>query len=258
MTRKVQDWFSARAGDVGGGGGGSGALPPGLARIPGSGADVRSLRVGLLTSGGPSAALPPAVVLLAAALVHALASGGGSCVLPATAALLHSPIFRREVLGCGVEEEGGLRVPPSLAFGQAPPPHGPPPASAGLHIMDMPAVVDPSETLTGLAATGAHIVLLLSCEEEGSARAHVAPGHPLVPVLHLAATQAAAPSAALAAAADAVLTPPTPGAPLEDTLTLWLGNTLRLLARTAGGHLRPKSAGAVFFSITRGHVGVST
>lgn len=135
-----------------------------------------------------------------------------------------------------------------------------PTVDAGLHVMDMPAVRDWSETVTGLAAAGVHIVLALTSESAApGTKPIVAPGHPLIPVLHVGLTpDVTGGSAALTSACDVVLTPPAVGSAVEDTVTSWLRGTLAALAETAAGARKVKSAGATFFSITRGLVGVST
>lgn len=286
VTAKVTAFFAGRARETLEAAGATGAPAP-IARGPGL--DARTLSVGLLLTGPASAPVAPETALLAAALARTLASHGGSLVLPSTSALLRSQLFTDEVGATSPsarqqqdDSESGAVVP-SLAFGQSlllpaissykcadAPEHAPeaepeaPPAAveAGLHVMDMPSVRDWSETVTGLAATGVHVVLALT-SESSPAKPMIAPGHPLVPVLHLALTSGSAPVAegdysALAAATDEVLAPPAPGSSQEDTVTAWLRGTLAALARTAGGQARTKSASAPFFSVTRGHVGVST
>jgi hypothetical protein len=291
VTGKVAAWFGASTHEAVAAARAATGAPP-VARTPGL--DARALSVGLLLTGPPSAfakagGVPPEVALTAAALARTLVGAGGSLVLPSSSPLLKSPLFTDEVVplsraGAGVggaddDSEGGPFSVPSLAFGQSlqlPPTSSYDGSSAaaagatatatvepGLHVMDMPSVRDWSETVTGLAAAGCHVVLALTVEQQptaGGAQHVVAPGHPLVPVLHvgLAPSADAPPSKALAAATDAVLAPPAAGSPVEDTVTAWLGSVLRLLAEVAGGGRRVKAADAVFFSVTRGHVGVST
>ena len=63
---------------------------------------------------------------------------------------------------------------------------GPGARSGGvLHVMDMPSVRDHNETVTGLAATGVHAILTISAPPARKGAARVAPGHPIVPVVHV-------------------------------------------------------------------------
>ena len=55
----------------------------------------------------------------------------------------------------------------------------------GLHIMDMPSVRDWSETVTGLAAGGVHVVLALTSEGGGACKPVLATGHPDSPTLSI-------------------------------------------------------------------------
>jgi hypothetical protein len=293
VTAKVCDWFVARAqaqiAAAAATAAGNAALP--VARTPGL--DARSLSIGLITTGpsgrAAGAAMPAEAALAAAALVRTLVGGGGSVVLPSTSPLLFNRLFLEEALcadAAGVVAEGGAggAIAPSIAFGQslhlaprstydaeAPPVAGVAPGgrvTPGLHIMDMPSVRDWSETVTGLAATGVQVVLALTAAQPAAAAAGsnaptpavvVAPGHPMVPVLHVGLVPDGAPRPArLAAATDALLTPPSDGATLEDTVTAWLRGMLALLADVAGGARRVKAADSVFFNLTRGPVGVST
>lgn len=221
-----------------------------------SAGDARALTVGLVVNekGGPSAVAAtalPELALTAAALARALCAGGGALVLPANSPLLRSPLFTGALaLPAPADADSPAPVAPTLAFGEAVP------AGGGVHVMDMPYVKDFSETVTGLAAAGVHAVLLLSTPpRKGSARP--APGHPIVPVVHVGLQAAGAVDPSYAAAADAVLTSPE-GRGAVATGEAWAAAALEALAAVASGERPAKASRATFFSITRGPTGVST
>jgi len=217
--------------------------------------DARALTVGLLVSEKGAAAgggALPELALTAAALARALCAGGGALVLPANSPLLRAPLFTDALLlPAPADSDSPAPVAPTLAFGEAVPPGG------GVHVMDMPYVKDFTETVTGLAAAGAHAVLLLSTPpRKGTARP--SPGHPIVPVVHVG-LQAAAGGVdpAYAAAADAVLVAQD-GRGAAATGEAWAVGALEAIAAVASGERPAKAARATFFSITRGPTGVST
>jgi altronate dehydratase len=246
VTAKVKAYFRGAAeADVG-----AGAAHGVGARAAG---DARALTVGLVVSdkAGAAAAALPELALTAAALARALCAGGGALVLPANSPLLRAPLFTDSLaLPAPADADSPAPVAPTLAFGEAVPPGG------GVHVMDMPYVKDFSETVTGLAAAGAHAVLLLSTPpRKGTARP--APGHPLVPVVHVGLQAAGSVDPAYAAAADAVLVSPE-GRGAAATGEAWAVGALEALAAVASGERPAKAARATFFSITRGPTGVST
>jgi hypothetical protein len=166
----------------------------------------------------------------------------------------------------------------TLAFGQRVRPLVGPGASAeavaavrgagGLHVMDMlsRSVRDWSDTVTGLAATGAHAILALSLGSGGGAGAGRAggpggPGHPMVPLLHLvlSAPGAAPPAPGSAAlAADAVLSGGAAGASSAAVAAAWAHQALAVVGELAAGTRVAKGSRNTFFSIARGPTGVST
>jgi len=99
-----------------------------------------------------------------------------------------------------------------------------------------------TENLTGLGGCGAHLALTLVQE-------HARQGHPLMPVLQVAAPGVL--PAAAGAEIDAVLT----GAPAADADAL-----LALVARVARGELTPaaNAQGNIDFQLTRGELGLTT
>jgi hypothetical protein len=246
VTAKVKAYFrgAAEAAEAGGAPHGVGTRRPG---------DARALTVGLVVSdkGAGAAGVLPELALAGAALARALTAGGGGLVVPANSPLLRAPLFTDAlVLPAPADGDSPAPVAPTLAFGEAAPPGG------GVHVMDMPYVKDFSETVTGLAAAGVHMVLLLSTPpRKGAARP--APGHPIVPVVHVGlAAAGAAVDPAYAAATDALLT--TEGRGAAATGEAWAAGALEALAAVASGERPAKAARATFFSITRGPTGVST
>jgi altronate dehydratase len=130
-----------------------------------------------------------------AKLARRLVRMGANVVVPSTCQLLDTEAFERFVLATGKD------TPPSIAFGQRIASHGIsrvasplpktqagvyPLAEHGLHVMQCPTR-DWIESLTGLAATGADIVVAF-------ARGPIV-GHPMVPVLCVAMSEEETPDA---------------------------------------------------------------
>ena len=134
VTRKVERWFEGALKEM-----------PAPRRAD---AGLEHLRLGLTSTGNVTENVAGSL----AQLTQEVAGGGGSVVAPANATFLTSPVYLEAVLE-------GQKLRNTLAYGQAI-------EGAGLHIMETPTD-HPVETLTGLGATGADLVL-----------AHVV-GHPL-------------------------------------------------------------------------------
>ena len=235
------------------------------------------LDIALLVTS-PAAAAAPEVALLAAQLAQALRAGGGSLIVPSTSPLLRSRVFA-EALGLTIDADSEEPLEPTLAFGQrvrplvgpgaAPEALAAVAAAGGLHVMDMLSrtVRDWSDCATGLAATGVHQIIALSVAgaaggaggaRAGPASASVGPGHPMVPLVHLALQPPGAPAAspAWANSADAVLA--GEGADSAAIAASWLRQALAVVAEVAAGARTVKSTRSTFFSIARGPTGVST
>ena len=123
---------------------------------------LATLRIGLVAT----APLPPAAARSLAHIATAVAAAGGTVVAAESGYLPHTPTFIEQTL-----------LPPtawnpSLAYAEQP-------VHPGFHIMATPTD-HPVEILTGLGATGIDAVLAY-------VGAHPIQGHPLVPVLELAA-----------------------------------------------------------------------
>jgi hypothetical protein len=148
----------------------------------------------------------PLISIAALLQVQAIVSAGGTVVLPSTSPLLRAPLFVATLRLPAATDNADPDTPPyepTLAFAQAVGVE----AGGCLHVMDMPYVRDINETVTGLAATGVHAILTLTAPPQRKGQARIAPGHPLVPVVHvgLQPSHTAALDRAWGAAADAVL-----------------------------------------------------
>ena len=179
-------------------------------------AGIDAVRLGLLSQGESSAVSSRHL----AALCRTIVSGGGTVVVSEKDSLLNS-----EFLGAlGLDSQ----APATLAYGQVV-------KQAGFHIMSSPRQ-HWSETLTGLGATGAEIML-------GITEGYALSGHPLVPVLQVTIGEGAGDDldAILAGNSDA-------SAQLLDLIVA----TLR------GEHIpRHQVTGTHDFQVTRGLMGVS-
>jgi hypothetical protein len=156
-------------------------------------------------------------------LTAGVVAAGGTVVVPSSGPLARSAAFRGTLL----HPDGTWRT--TLEYGQAF-------ARPGLHIMDAPTT-HATETITGLGATGAQLVV-----------AHVegAPvlAHPMIPTLHISSTRSGANvDLALPAGEHQVAV-----AELE-----------RLIEAVASGDYVPRLAdiGLTDFQLTRGRLGVS-
>ena len=178
----------------------------------------RQLSLALLSDG----AAPPTVAGTLARIARWVVADGGTVVTPASGGLIEAPAFRA-TLGLDVVD-----LSPSLAYGQAAP-------APGFHLMEMPTP-HWSETLTGLGASGAQLLIAYSDKLRA--------GHPLVPVLQLAGEHApAAPDLRLCG---------DPGA--------WPQLILDLAAQTLAGDYQSQSTvhNHIDFQLTRGLLGIST
>ena len=226
-------------------------------------ADVRGLDVGLVCTDKATAALP-VVALMAAALAKAFYAGGGSLVVPASSHLLSSPLFADELTAPPASRNDPSACgpfAPTLAFGEAVRRKTVDGAATlpvgGVHLMDMPCVKDFSETVTGLAATGCHAVLVFNGPpKRGGPRP--ATGHPIIPVIHVGLqAQHGAVDASFAASMDASFSARA-GESAAQTAVAWADGVLASLSAVASGTKKVKAGSNVFFNITRGHTGVST
>ncbi len=143
---------------------------------------------------------------------------GGTVVLPEHARLLRRPPWNH------------LSARATLAFAQ-------PPQKPGLHLMQSLSE-DPTESLTGLAAAGTHIILVLN-------GGTLLPGHPLVPVVQVGEARGG-----MVDGLDLALQPPK---------EMW---SRQILDRLAGAASDPSTCQALTngntgFQITRGPLGVS-
>lgn len=240
VTDKVLKYFDARA-----------AAEESRVRCDPADCNTGKLNIGIMVkvpSGSASAALPPEIGALAMGISKSVVDAGGCVIIPSTSPLLTAPALADALDTCGSPA-------PSIAFGQAIRPSQGVDVN-GIHIMDMPSVVDWTESVTGLVAAGAHVVLALSVQPSGSTKvkAVTTPGHPMVPVVHIGVnpTSGAPTDPAYASVADVVLTPAT------GDVSAWAAASLAAVAEVAAGTRRAKASSMPFFSITRGHVGVST
>ena len=205
----VEAWF-VRAGA---------ALPP-APRLP---ANLGALTLGLL-SAGPAKSAGPAVL---ARVARAVLAAGGSVLLPEGDALLADAGFRPAVLGL---------TPPhaTLAYGQ-------PFTAPGLHLVqtDSDHWV---ENVAGLGACGVHVFLGLVGDSPQQ-------GHPMLPVLQVAARSVL--PAAAAQDVDVIL---------HGDVTIDEAVLLRVLSDTVQGGYTPvaSAGGFVDFQLSRGLLGVST
>ena len=146
VTDKVREWFDDVVVTSG---------PP--AKVAGR---LGDLTVALDAVGFPDDATKAAFARLGAAVV----ADGGTVVLSSAGALVNDEAFRRTAFGSADQ------VAPTLADGQSV-------EQPGWHVMRT-LTCDPLETMTGLAATGAELIIV----DPGDS--HV-PGHQLVPVVRV-------------------------------------------------------------------------
>lgn len=179
-------------------------------------AGMEALRIGMLTQGSAPAHIARGL----AALCRLIVSGGGTVVLSDKDALLGGPFT--------AELELPEAPAASLGYGQKA-------ADPGFHLMANPRQ-HWGETLAGLGACGVELML-------GYVEAYPLAGHPLVPVLQVSD------SAAAAADLDAILT-------ASDDVA---GRLLQLLVATMAGEHQPRHqlTGNQDFQVTRGLLGIS-
>ena len=149
-------------------------------------------------------------------------AGSGSVITPATGALIEASAYRSAL---GLDNAA---LQPSLAYGQTA-------EMTGFHLMEMPTP-HWSETLTGLGAGGAHLIIAYSDRLKA--------GHPLVPLLQLAGENA----------------PVTPDLKLGGDPSAWPQRILELAALTLDGEYKPQNMvnSNIDFQLTRGLLGIST
>ena len=125
---------------------------------------------------------------------------------------------------------------PTLAYGEMP-------TQAGLHIMDM-SEEDELETFTGLAASGAQLML----HHVGAAPA---PGHPMVPLVQVSGDSQVGEQ--FAGDLDASLSP-------TDDVNAQVESLRSLIERVAGGDYQLQTSApqvTVGFQLSRGPLGIS-
>ena len=179
----------------------------------------QSLSLALLSDG----ALPDDAAHSFARITQSIVDAGGSVVTPASGALIQTSAYREPLR----IDDAALQ--PTLAYGQAA-------EAAGFHLMEMPTP-HWTETLTGLGASGAHLIIAYSDRLKA--------GHPLVPFLQLADQSArAAPDLRLH----------------RDAPSEWPKQILDLAAQTLAGDYQPQSMvhNHIDFQLTRGLLGIST
>ncbi len=157
-------------------------------------------------------------------LIFDVVNEGGTVVVPDNATLLGDPAFVRRLA------DGAVK--PTLTYGE-------PAAVSGLHVMET-QTTHWVETLTGLGASGVELIV-------GGAGSHPLPGHPMIPVLQVAADDLPVP---FHEDVDLILS----GGPEN-----WREDLLNLIRNTVAGNHAPRAAllGNTDFQVTRGLLGVS-
>ncbi|MEZ4633692.1 MAG: UxaA family hydrolase [Caldilineaceae bacterium] len=211
VTAKAETWFHAHA-----------AENAALERVP---ADLRDLRLGIMSVGPVAAETQHAM----AAVTRAIVAAGGVVVVPENSTLMSSPAYLAATAGTDP-------VLPTLAYGQSL--HDA--AGAGFHVMETPTA-HWTETLTGLGATGVDAVLVHVGE-------HPIQGHPLLPVIQITADERV--EQHYAADMDLVL-----GGGAE----MWPQAILDLVADVLSQRraVKANQVGNIDFQFTRGLLGVS-
>ncbi|MCB0186219.1 MAG: UxaA family hydrolase, partial [Caldilineaceae bacterium] len=177
----------------------------------------RPATIALLADGR----VPNRVAGALAQVAQGILASGGSVVAPDQNELTLAPVFRESLLRSAI-------VAPSLAYGQAI-------AAPGFHVMETPTA-HWTETVTGLGATGAAVILAYTAQPR--------PGHPLVPVLTVAERAAQRP----------------PDLWLRGHPDLWPAQIYKRLTTTLAGRYQPLAFAQnnVDFQLTRGWLGIST
>jgi altronate dehydratase len=209
VGERVEAWFTETLAELEA----PGAEPVGLA----------ALRLGL-AAGGP---ISPEAAASLAVLVRAVVGAGGTVVVPDGATILQSPAFLDATLG------GRAPAAPTIAYGEVA-------RLPGLHVMETPTD-HWVETLTGLGATGAEIVLVHTTG--GPVQ-----GHRMLPVIQVTA------DAETAARSGADLDLVLDGEP-----ALWADQLLGVVRAVASREFVPKAVARrdTDFQLTRGLLGVS-
>ena len=204
VIEKVQDWFSETLADK--------------PSVPVIDAGLEHLCIALTSTGETTEEVSQSLTQL----THGIVAAGGTIIVPANATFLTDPPVSPRLRG----DKGGAS--PTLAYGQRV-------KKNGFHVMETPTD-QPTETLTGLGATGVDLAL-----------AHIvgAPlqSHVMVPLIQVstdAATQA------------------TYGADLDLT-TANVDDLLALIVEVASRRYTPKlhGKGNTDFQLTRGLLGIS-
>lgn len=208
VTLKVEEWFAGRVS----------ASAPNMQEIVG----LEALRLGIMCDGPVSAAVGEQLAVLTKMIVRA----GGTVVVPESSGPLAAPDY----VGNLLEQPDVL---PSLAYGEQA-------RRSGFHIMQTPTR-HWVETMTGLAATGAELIVAIVNERPRQT-------HPLVPVLQIASD----PTAQLTYADDLDLL-------LTDDFSVWADRILERCKQVIEHNYTPRlyKQGNVDFQFTRGLFGVS-
>ena len=202
VIEKVQDWFSETLADK--------------PAVPAVDAGLEHLRIAITSTGGVTEEVRQSLMQLTQVIVAA----GGTVVVPANAEWLSAVSGRQSVVL--------LADTPTLAYGQRV-------EKSGFHIMETPTD-QPTETLTGLGATGVDLAL-----------AHIvgAPlqSHVMVPLLQVSTDST---------------TQANYGADL-DLATVDVEDLLALIIEVASRQYTPKlhGKGNTDFQLTRGLLGIS-
>ncbi len=177
---------------------------------------ARPFTLALLANG----AVPPLLAGAMAQVAGQVVAAGGSVVVPNQSALVATPAFSQP-LGLSLD------APATLAYGQAI-------RLPGFHLMEAPTQ-HWAETVTGLGATGAELILAHSTEPR--------PGHPFVPLVLVADDASNQPDLHLQ------------GDPAD-----WSVHLLAQMAAVMQGQQRPQTLAQnnVDFQLTRGWLGIST
>jgi altronate dehydratase len=181
-----------------------------------------ALRLGLVTQGPVAPEAAGALATVAGVIL----GDGGLVVVPQNSELWQSDEFRRALLA-------DASAAPAATIA-----HGQPAAQPGLHVMETPTD-HPTETLTGLGATGVEVILALVKDRS-------LPAHPFIPMLQASAGGSGNPDADVPLALEAVRE--------------WPSRLLARLAQVVSGTCTPKlqGHGATDFQMTRGWLGIST
>nr|MDQ3589379.1 UxaA family hydrolase [Actinomycetota bacterium] len=208
VTRRVEDWFAREleAAD----------------ELRYETVGLEHLRLGLMAAGP----VPDAAAHSLAELTRIVVGSGGTVVVPETASLLSSRAYLEGTVG-----DGAVRN--TLAHGQTA-------RKAGFHVMEAPTT-NPTEAATGLAATGAEVML-----------AHVSgrplQAHRMIPLLQVSAD----PETTKDHGEDLDVT-------LDGDPSSWTEDLLGSVLDVASRRYTPRlyGQGNVGFQLTRGLLGVS-